>query len=215
MKVNCDVVRDLLPLYVEEMLSEESQQIVEEHLCDCEQCQKILAEMKTPEIQIIHSIEPIKKFKQNVRMHNIIITAISTFNIALVLGLLLYSIIFIVINKKFNPLEIRAEEIHLRFLWRKIAENIVSICSLVYSLGHFIMLYLYVKKHWKIEFRKIGGYFISQIILMFGCTVPFAMFDVAYFGDYLFPIWGLIGNLLLMLIIVIINLLYQKIKKID
>ena len=38
MKISCDVIRDLLPLYVEDMLSNDSKNIVDEHIEQCESC---------------------------------------------------------------------------------------------------------------------------------------------------------------------------------
>lgn len=46
MKISCDVIRDLLPLYAEDMVSEDSKQLVDEHLCQCDPCTKQLAIMK-------------------------------------------------------------------------------------------------------------------------------------------------------------------------
>ena len=42
--MNCDIVRDLLPLYEEGLCSEESRKAVEEHLKSCEACRKLLPE---------------------------------------------------------------------------------------------------------------------------------------------------------------------------
>ena len=42
MKYNCDLISDLLPLYKDEICSEASRKIVEEHLAECPDCQKIL-----------------------------------------------------------------------------------------------------------------------------------------------------------------------------
>lgn len=38
MKIACEVVKDMLPLYVDGVVSEESRKIVEEHLSECEEC---------------------------------------------------------------------------------------------------------------------------------------------------------------------------------
>ena len=38
MEITCKIIQDLLPLYAEQMLSEESVQLVEEHLAGCEAC---------------------------------------------------------------------------------------------------------------------------------------------------------------------------------
>ena len=35
MKIPCGVIRDLLPLYVEDLASEETKQLLDEHLADC------------------------------------------------------------------------------------------------------------------------------------------------------------------------------------
>lgn len=42
MKYSCDLISDLLPLYKDEICSEASRKIVEEHLAECPDCKKIL-----------------------------------------------------------------------------------------------------------------------------------------------------------------------------
>lgn len=42
MKIPCDMIRDLLPLYYDKVCSEESRQNVEEHLLECESCREEL-----------------------------------------------------------------------------------------------------------------------------------------------------------------------------
>lgn len=46
MKVNCDIIRDLLPLYAEDMVSDASRDMVDEHLCECDECVKVLGQIK-------------------------------------------------------------------------------------------------------------------------------------------------------------------------
>ena len=46
MKIECSVVRDLLPLYVEDMVSPETAQYVNLHLAECSECQKELESLK-------------------------------------------------------------------------------------------------------------------------------------------------------------------------
>lgn len=46
MDISCDIIRDLLPLYAEDLVSEDSKQLVDEHLCICDPCMKQLAIMK-------------------------------------------------------------------------------------------------------------------------------------------------------------------------
>ena len=42
MKTNCNIIKDLLPLYFERVCSEDSRQLVEEHLGGCEACETML-----------------------------------------------------------------------------------------------------------------------------------------------------------------------------
>lgn len=48
MKLTCDVIRDLLPLYAEGLASADTAALVEEHLAACKGCQKALAELRKP-----------------------------------------------------------------------------------------------------------------------------------------------------------------------
>ena len=45
-KYNCDVIQDLLPLYQDDICSESSKSIVEEHLTECPSCKDMLNKLK-------------------------------------------------------------------------------------------------------------------------------------------------------------------------
>lgn len=45
---NCEVIQDLLPLYIDNICSEESRRIVSEHLESCNACKKIYEDMRNP-----------------------------------------------------------------------------------------------------------------------------------------------------------------------
>ena len=49
MKNNCDIIRDLLPLYVDGVCSQESAKLVEEHLTDCQSCRELLDKLRGEE----------------------------------------------------------------------------------------------------------------------------------------------------------------------
>ena len=44
----CDLIRDLLPLYVDGAASQESAQVVEEHVAQCPDCRQALEDMRAP-----------------------------------------------------------------------------------------------------------------------------------------------------------------------
>lgn len=45
-RMHCDIVKDLLPLYVDEVCSEKSKEWIEEHLKECEECRKYCEVLK-------------------------------------------------------------------------------------------------------------------------------------------------------------------------
>ena len=51
MKMDCDVIRDLLPLYADEACSGKSRALVEEHLGECPACRDVLARMRATELE--------------------------------------------------------------------------------------------------------------------------------------------------------------------
>lgn len=46
MKITCDVIQDLMPSYIDGILSEDSKALVEEHMGTCQECRKMLEIMK-------------------------------------------------------------------------------------------------------------------------------------------------------------------------
>ena len=48
MKLPCELIRDLLPLYAEHLTSPETGQLIEEHLQSCPACQSRCRPMRRP-----------------------------------------------------------------------------------------------------------------------------------------------------------------------
>lgn len=57
--MECDVIRDLIPLYAEDMLSDASEKLVEDHLGDCEDCRRYLDNMKLENTEKPNKNEPL------------------------------------------------------------------------------------------------------------------------------------------------------------
>lgn len=56
--MNCEIIKDLIPLYIDGCCSEESERVVEEHLKDCSECKKLFEEMKKQTDIIAASVSP-------------------------------------------------------------------------------------------------------------------------------------------------------------
>ncbi len=51
MKMECDVIRDLLPLYADDACSDRSRELVKEHLQECEACRDLLGRLRATEVE--------------------------------------------------------------------------------------------------------------------------------------------------------------------
>lgn len=67
MKIDCDIIKDLLPLYIEQLVSEKSRVEIEEHIKECDNCRKFYQELNMPQPQIQYSREPAESFKKYVK----------------------------------------------------------------------------------------------------------------------------------------------------
>ncbi len=77
MKYNCDMIKDLLPLYADEVCSEESRKAVAEHLTECNACRSMLEKMnKQLVVNVNNDISTLKRIKQRIRIERIVISAV-------------------------------------------------------------------------------------------------------------------------------------------
>ena len=65
--IPCGVIRDLLPLYTEDLCSEESRALVESHLKNCPDCRRLKESMKKTEPLPADSGEGLKKIKKELK----------------------------------------------------------------------------------------------------------------------------------------------------
>ncbi|MCI8962403.1 MAG: zf-HC2 domain-containing protein [Eubacterium sp.] len=77
--LSCEIIRDLLPSYVDNILSDASVQAVEEHIRECEACAKILADMGLPEETVQEKLRQdreINYLKKVKRRHRLVVCCI-------------------------------------------------------------------------------------------------------------------------------------------
>lgn len=74
-KIPCEVIRDLMPSYMDGISSEASNRMIQEHVEECSKCADILADMRTPEVEEIREkegqqreIDYLKKVKKRNRI---------------------------------------------------------------------------------------------------------------------------------------------------
>ena len=96
-KISCDIVRDILPLYLDDVVSEETKEMVEEHLNSFETCKKEAAIMKQDVILPINQntqlaeAKVLKNLKTKIRRKKITVGIISAIlAVTVIVSLLLF-----------------------------------------------------------------------------------------------------------------------------
>lgn len=82
--MNCDIVKDLIPLYIDGCCSKESTKIVEEHIRVCGDCKKLLDDMKSPSNIVAVSETPKKFSKLNDWKASVLQSVLLFFSFALI-----------------------------------------------------------------------------------------------------------------------------------
>lgn len=81
MKITCNIIRDLLPLYAEDLASEDTRALVDEHLCGCDGCMRQYGQLKkAAEIPIEVETKALKRLGDTIRRRKVltVCTAILT-----------------------------------------------------------------------------------------------------------------------------------------
>ena len=79
-KINCNIANDLIPLYIDEVISQDSQELLEEHISKCKQCQQTMERMKQ-DIPIVEerNVNPFKKLRKKLVVRSVIIILLLIF----------------------------------------------------------------------------------------------------------------------------------------
>lgn len=73
MKLSCDIIRDILPLYAENMVSNATREAVEEHISDCANCSKELEALKqNQKLPVEADVKSLKRVGDAIRRRRIL-----------------------------------------------------------------------------------------------------------------------------------------------
>lgn len=103
MKNYCNIIRDLLPLYAEDLASEDTRTLVDEHLCDCEACTQALHTMqKGTMLPVEAAPESLNKVKKTIRRRRVLSVMAAL--------LTLITLAFAVFTFLFTPFQLTMEQ---------------------------------------------------------------------------------------------------------
>lgn len=86
-KISCNIMKDILPLYIEDVVSDDTKKMVEEHLSCCETCRKeamlLKKDIVLPTESGIYSVQEkvLKNLKKTFRNKKIVVSLISVFTV--------------------------------------------------------------------------------------------------------------------------------------
>lgn len=90
-KISCEVIKDLLPIYIDDIASEDSKKLVEEHIEECEACKKEAEALKKnllPEVsdftEEMEDTRMIKGLRRKIRRKQIVLVLIAVVITAIV-----------------------------------------------------------------------------------------------------------------------------------
>lgn len=73
MKISCNVIRDILPLYVEDLASEDTMKLVDDHLCECDSCTRELGVLKKVHmIPVEREVTGLQKVKKSIIIRRVV-----------------------------------------------------------------------------------------------------------------------------------------------
>ena len=77
MSLTCGIIKDLLPLYAENLCGDESREAVEAHLNECDSCRDTLDGMKQPQSMSPLEALPLKSISKKIKKKQIRLTALA------------------------------------------------------------------------------------------------------------------------------------------
>ena len=181
-KITCSVINDLLPLYIDKVLSSDSTALVEEHLEKCSSCRESLERMESPiTIKQISDRSRIKELKDKISLKRfVIITVLCT-------ALIVFLIVSGVLLGNYFYCKSADSVSSIRQFWCVCVSVFLSIAILI-GWGHYLLYFLERSKADNIppiKKRVIAAYGILLIVcLLFGAGYKLMFYgSPAYSND--------------------------------
>jgi len=118
MKVPCDIIRDILPLYAENMVSDATKEMVDNHMHECRNCGEELASLKRSTVPVDIDTRSLKRVEDAIRRRRIFaIMAVVLFITTLGLGIALMLDATIYLSASEAVKEITVEGNEAKIVW--------------------------------------------------------------------------------------------------
>lgn len=86
MNITCNIIKDLLPLYAEDLVSQDTKALVDGHLCGCDSCRKELEALKqAPKVPVEVETTSLKRVEDTIRKRKMLTAATAMLTLVAVL----------------------------------------------------------------------------------------------------------------------------------
>ena len=117
MKIACEIIRDILPLYAEDMVSQPTKDMVEEHLAECEGCTKELEALRKPQkLPVETDATSLKRVGESIRRRRVLaVMAVLLFVGTLLIGgaLMLDAQIYFSATEAVKHIQVDGNEVYI------------------------------------------------------------------------------------------------------
>lgn len=117
MKIQCEIIRDILPLYAEDMVSQPTKELVEGHLAECEGCTEELENLRKPQkLPVETDASGLKRVGESIRRRRVLaVMAVLLFVGTLLIGgaLLLDARIYFSATEAVKDIQVDGNEVHI------------------------------------------------------------------------------------------------------
>ena len=160
--MECSVIKDLIPLYIDDCCSEENRKIVAEHMESCAQCRKLFGEMKAQtgigsEAKAPAAMSKLNFWKASVMQSLLLFFsfALITIGVALEAGTSLGSMNgFWALNLVVPATGFMLSLANWYFVRSYKSKKSFSVCSFIATLGFTVCAYIWVVFHYESSFIK-------------------------------------------------------------
>jgi len=103
--MNCNIIKDLIPSYIDQICSEETAIVIEEHIEQCQKCKEMMQRMQQPSVKtietnVVAATEPFKRINKK-RRFQVITGIVMTFILTIIGSLVVQNVG--VVNDFFFP----------------------------------------------------------------------------------------------------------------
>lgn len=194
-KMNCDIIKDLIPSYVDEVCSDATRQCVEEHIADCDNCRQMVSfyrnHMLSGNKLERKSLDGLKKIKELLRIQRLVCYAVLA-------ALILLGIWIFVANRYFSL-----------FFAQTFLFIVCMFAGLLFGIGsggktplgrreyifggisvfldiYFVLIFLYMSSQLKqdtttlfgMEPYRVGPFIERQLIVAFAVQIAFFVYNL-------------------------------------